>query len=87
MSSRNPYEAMACLTEVGISTGYPAEFDAVLRMARDLWGALDGLPSKPEAVLAQRRLQEAVFWAGQSMAGPTLKALDEMLAAAREAQP
>jgi len=87
VSPRNPFEVMVELIDLGISAGQPAELAPVLRHARDLWSAIDGLPSKPEAVLAQRRLQEAVYWAGQSMAGPTLKALDEMLVAAREAQP
>jgi len=35
--------------------------------ADKLWTALDALPSKAEATLAQRRLQEAMFWAGQSV--------------------
>ncbi|MGK9234779.1 hypothetical protein KXS07_23730 [Inquilinus limosus] len=83
----NPFDTMAGLVEAGLSSGYPPELAQVLRQARDLWAAIDALPSKPEAVLAQRRLQETVFWAGQSAAGPALKALDQVLAMAREAQP
>lgn len=43
----------------------------VVYAAEALWDLLDELPSKGEAIRAQRRLQETVFWAEQALAGGT----------------
>ncbi|RJF94807.1 hypothetical protein D3874_03045 [Oleomonas cavernae] len=43
---------------------------ATFYAATALWDLLDELPNKAEAILAQRRLEEAVFWATRA-AGQT----------------
>lgn len=81
----NPYTSMAALADAGVLDGEGAELGAVFGLARDLWATFEALPSKPEAILAQRRLQEAVFWAGQSHGGVRLRTLDAIVAAGQEA--
>lgn len=42
-------------------------FADTAKAAEVLWAHFDQLPGRAEAILAQRRLQEAMFWAGQSI--------------------
>ncbi len=54
----------------------PASVDAAdpefvsLYMADSWWAFLSSLPHRPEAILAQRRLEEAVYWARRAARPP-----------------
>lgn len=67
--SRNPFSAeVAQLDERGASRPTSPDFTrfGVLYAAEALWSLFAELPATPEATLAQRRLEEAVFWAGRA---------------------
>lgn len=61
----NPFTAE--IVRRGLDVDNPPEnidwVSAILVVVEGLWNALDELPGKPEATLAKRRLEEAMFWA------------------------
>lgn len=72
MSPRNPFTP---LVRRFFPDGAPASPEAlaaagpggaVAYAAEELWEQLDVLPGRAEATLAQRRLEESVFWAGRA---------------------
>ncbi|WP_020179647.1 hypothetical protein [Methylopila sp. M107] len=62
-AARNPFEP---ISEAGAPSPHdePAfQIFAVRYAAASIWDLLGDLPNKAEATLAQRRLEETVFWA------------------------
>lgn len=70
MNPRNPFALLVSeLWPNGLPEEPPADASASAMLAvaaAELWELLDTLPNKDEATLAQRRLEEAVFWAGRA---------------------
>ena len=68
--SGNPYSAKLRETFPDGVPEFPlAEISAgvaILASAEAFWDLLDALPNKAEAVLAQHRLEETVYWAGRA---------------------
>tara|TARA_R110002020_G_scaffold15555_35_gene55433 strand:- start:10754 stop:10969 length:216 start_codon:yes stop_codon:yes gene_type:complete len=69
MSSDNPFTALLPADPPPMSDKPAAAVYEMLSTAETLWDLLDGLPVKAEAKLAQRRLQEMVFWGTRAAGG------------------
>lgn len=68
--STNPFTpALRGWFPEGVPEFPPAEISAgvaVLASAESFWDLLDALPNKADAVLAQRRLEETVYWVSRA---------------------
>ncbi|MGX1100249.1 hypothetical protein [Amorphus sp. MBR-141] len=69
MAGENPFSAL--LPAVPPAEGDSAAFAVygLTYAAESLWDLLDELPVKADAKLAQRRLQEMVFWGSRAAGG------------------
>ncbi|PWR17679.1 hypothetical protein [Zavarzinia aquatilis] len=64
MAAANPFAASAAGITEAEAEARPLL--AIVAAAEAMWDVLGALPGKAEATLAQRRLEEAVFWASRA---------------------
>lgn len=69
MSTENPFTAKLPDEPPALSDTSETAIYALQVAAESLWDILDGLPVKAEAKLAQRRLEEMVFWGTRAAGG------------------
>ena len=69
MSSENPFTAMRAADAPSDGDASGETRLALIVAAEPLWDLLERLPVKADAKLAQRRLQEMVFWGSRAAGG------------------